>query len=291
MMDRRFAGRLRAFLVGALVAGCTPVSQSFNVHSAELSCDEANRHVYAAVGDMGMKVTSFTQAQAGRPGYLAAVGSDRRGEVTITCTDAGVVVDPRQTSFGDKVFERGIFLSVSGRSGMRMDGARLGGEKPVGELAEASTTEAPAPTGIVLVKIEPQRGFEAVLDFDADLAAAGVLPVKITLSNGSRRAYSFSVSNVTLRLRSSGETANRLTAAEATAKIEAKAGSGGAQTSVGNVASATKIMAQRELGGGKLAPGASMVGFLYYPVADYDRAKVQMTDVQADELESFLVDF
>jgi hypothetical protein len=34
-----------------------------------------------------------------------------------------------------------------------------------------------------------------------------------------------------------------------------------------------------------------VTGYLYYPVADYDRAKIQMMDVAAEELESFLVEF
>src|SRR3990167_9935871 len=107
--------RLRSFLVGALVAGCTPVSQSYVVHSAEISCDEANRYVYSAVTDMNMKVTSFSQARPGRPGIIKAVGRDRSGSVSIVCDETGVHVDPAQTSMGERVFERGIFLSVTGR--------------------------------------------------------------------------------------------------------------------------------------------------------------------------------
>jgi hypothetical protein len=32
-------------------------------------------------------------------------------------------------------------------------------------------------------------------------------------------------------------------------------------------------------------------GYVYYPVADYERARIEMTDVAAGEPESFLVDF
>src|SRR5438128_12476560 len=106
-------GRIASFVFGVLVAGCTPVSQSYVVHSAEINCDEANRYVYDAVGDMHMKVTSFTQAHPGTPGRLTAVGRDRRGEVAIACSDQGVTIKPSQTSMGDKIFERGIFLSVT----------------------------------------------------------------------------------------------------------------------------------------------------------------------------------
>lgn len=285
--------RLHAFLLGVLVAGCTPVSKSYEVHSAEIGCDEANRYVYGAVTDMGMKVTAFSQAQPGRQGRLTAVGRDRKGEVTITCNPGnGVVIDPHQTSMGDRTFERGIFLSVTGRSGLRMDrGEVTGRDKPVGDLAQAVDAGEPAPSGAVLVEVQPQRGFETVLDFDADLASAGILPIRVTIRNGSRRAYTFALDGLSLRRRDSGEPAARLTAKDAAAQLVAKAGSGGSQTSVGNVESAGKIIVERELKGARLAPGASVTGYVYYPVADYERAKIQMLDVAAGEMESFLVEF
>lgn len=279
-------------MLGAIVAGCTPVSQSYEVHSAEISCDEANRYVYDAVGDMHMKVTSFNQAHPGSPGRLTAVGRDRRGEVTISCNDQGVTIDPTQTSMGDKIFERGIFLSVTGRSGLKMDrGDVTGRQKPPMTLAQAATEGAPAPTGDVLVEVQPQRGFEAVLDFDADLAAAGILPIRVTIRNGTKRTYAFALDGLTLRRKDSGDVATRLSPADAAAKLAAKAGSSGAQTEVGNVESAKRIIVQKELKAARLTPGASVTGYVYYPVADYDRAKIQMTDVAAEEMESFLVEF
>lgn len=293
MMPQPGSRRVRAFLLGVLVAGCTPVSRSYEVHSAEIGCDEANRYVYGAVTDMNMKVTSFTQAQPGRPGHLSAVGRDRRGEVTITCDPgAGVVIDPHQTSMGDRTFERGVFLSVTGRSGLKMDrGEVTGRDKPVGDLAQAVSEGAPVPSGSVLVEVQPQRGFETVLDFDADLASAGILPIRVTIRNGSKRAYTFALDGVTLRRRDSADPVARLAAKDAAAQLAAKAGSGGSQTRAGNVESAAKIMVDRELKAAKLPPGASVTGYVYYPVADYERAKVQMLDVAAGEMESFLVEF
>jgi len=292
MKLRLSSRRLRSFLLGALVAGCTPVSQSYVVHSAEIGCEEGNRYAYAAVTDMNMKVTSFTPARRGRPGKLTAVGKDRRGQVTISCDDAGVHIDPTQTSMGDRIFERGVFLSVTGRSGLHMDrGEVTGRDRPAGDLAQTVAEGTPAPSGSVLVEVLPQRGFETVLDFDADLASAGILPIKITIRNGTKRAYSFSLDGVIVRKRDSTETATRMTAAEAGALLAVKAGSGGSQTGVGNVESARKIMVDRELKAARLTAGASVTGYVYYPLADYDRAKIQMMDVAAEEIESFLVEF
>jgi hypothetical protein len=303
--------RARLWLLAAAFTACTPVSQSYVVHSADLSCDEANRAVYAAIGDMGMKVTSFSPAAPGRTGKLGAVGRDRSGTVTITCDAAGVHVDPNQSTMGDRTFERGIFLSVTGRTGLVMDRGVIVGRNPAQAPVSAQTApgaaggkasarggtivaqaEAAPPAGEgVSAVIEPQRGFSTVLDFDADLAAAGVLPMKVTIHNGTARSYTFSPDDIIVRVRGSRTSADPLSAADAAAKLAAKAGSEGAQTEIGNVASAKKIMLDKQLKGGKLNPGANVSGYVYYPVGDYDRAKLTMIEDETGEAEGFLVEF
>jgi len=287
--------RRRALFVMAILAGCTPVSNSYEVHSAELTCDEANRLVYAAVIDMRMKVTAFTQAQPGRPGLLKATGADRSGSVSIICDPGGVKIDPKQTSMGDPIFERGILLSVSGRSGLVVDQGNVTGRVRTVSADEAAGSGSIEPnadaSGGVQVEVEPQRGFSTVLDFDANLAAAGVLPIKVTIRNRTNRAYTFSPADLVVRLHGSNATVQSLAAADAVARLATKVGSEGAQTELGNVASARKIMLDKALKGGKLAPGASTSGYVYYPVGDYDRAKLNMTDVSSGEAEGFLVEF
>ncbi|MBI5505524.1 MAG: hypothetical protein HY899_12035 [Deltaproteobacteria bacterium] len=289
-LDRR-----RALLLAAVLAGCTPVSNSYDVHSADLSCEEANRMVYAAVIDMNMKVTAFTQAQPGRPGFLRATGSDRSGTVSITCDPGGVVIDPRQTSMGDRIFERGILLSVTGRAGLSVAHGNVTGRiRPVSAEEGATSGEdghGVSPSGGVGLEIEPQHGFSTVLDFDADVAAAGVLPIKVTIRNGTNRSYQFSPADLVVRVRGSRASAEPLTPADAAARLVARAGSESAQTQIGNVASARKVIVDRALKGGKLTPGASASGYVYYPVGDYDRAKLTMTDVSTGEAEGFLVEF
>lgn len=292
MMPTLSSRRVRAFLLGALVAGCTPVSNSYIVHSAEIRCDEANRYVYDAVTDMNMKVTSFTQAQPGRPGNLKAVGRDRRGEVDITCDETGVRIDPEQTTMGDRTFERGVFLSITGRSGLHIDrGTVTGRDRPVGDLAQAAAEGTPPPSGSMDVEVVPQRGFETVLDFDADLASAGILPIRITIRNGTTRAYSFTLAGISMRRRDGADPPARLSGAQAAALLAAKAASGDAKGDLGNVESARGILVAKELKDAPLGPGASISGYVYYPVADYERAKIQMTDVAAGEPETFLVEF
>ena len=285
--------RRRAWLFAAVLAGCTPVSNSYDVHSADLTCDEANRLVYAAVSDMKMKVTAFTPAQPGRPGYLRATGSDRSGDVTITCDPAGVKIDPRQTSMGDRIFERGVLFSVTGRSGLVLDRGTVSGRvrNVNDEQGSGSDDEAGRASGGVSLAVEPQKGFSTVLDFDADVAAAGLLPVKVTIRNGTNRAYQFAPSDLVVRVRGSSTVAQQISAADAAAQVEARAGSEGSQTGIGNVASAKKVIVEKALKGGKLAPGAVASGYVYYRVGDYDRARLTMTDISTGEAEGFLVEF
>jgi len=292
MNDARYSIAAAAILLAASLAGCTPMSQSYQVESGDLTCEEANRFAYAAVMDMDMKVTAFTQAKPGRPGRLQAVGRDRRGDIVISCEADGVRIEPRQSGLGEKTFERGVFLSVTGRSGLKMDRGETAGReaRPVA-LAEAATRGTEIPSGSVQVQVLPVRGFETVLDFDADLASAGILPVRMTVRNGSKRAYSFALDGVVVRKRNSEEAALRMPAAEAVAALVARAGSAGAQTPLGNVETASRLMVDQELRAARLGPGESVTGYLYYPVGDYDRVRLDLTDIAAGELEGFLVQF
>ncbi|HYC56453.1 MAG TPA: hypothetical protein VEL28_16090 [Candidatus Binatia bacterium] len=310
----RVPRRVRVWLVALTLAACTPVSRSYIVHSADLTCDEANRVVYASIGDMGMKVTSFSPAAPGRAGRITAVGPDRRGDVSITCDAAGVHIDPNQATMGDRSFERGIFLSVTGRSGLSVQhgeiqgrtptaaaavstsdgsaGAHAAGARPAVRTAAATAAEDDEEAGGGMrVRLEPQRGFSTVLDFDADLASAGILPIKVDIRNGTARSYTFDPKDIIVRVRGSRQSADPLSPADATARLSGAAGAGGKQTNIGNVASATRIMTDKALKGAKLGPGGSTGGYVYYPVGDYDRAKVTMTDVETGELEGFSVEF
>ncbi len=293
------------FAAASLVASCTPVTKSFELHTAEISCEEANRYVFDSVKDMQMTVTEFRAAKPGRPGFLAAEGNNRKGTVTISCESDGVHVDPRQTGGQAMAFERGLFLSMTGRGGLVVDQGKIVGRRPVGGAsgtvaasasagpsgssalpASAGRVGAPSSSAGVQVTVEPQQGFATVLDFDADVSAAGILPIKITLTNAGSRPYDFDPEEVNVRVRGSRQRAEPLGIDGATSRLQAAAGSG-----IGDVSTATRIMQQNRLKAGRLDPGATISGYLFFPTGDYDRAKLLMTDVKTGEAEGFLVEF
>lgn len=280
----------------ALATSCTPVTKSMELHTAEISCEEANRYVFESVRDMKMTATSFRAAKPGRPGFLQAEGNGRSGTVTITCEADGVHVDPKQSSGPTLAFERGLFLSMTGRSGLIVNRGKIVGRRPQvgattaavnGSTGTTSPARAAAPqSGGIQVRVEPQKGFATVLDFDADVSAAGVLPIKITITNASDRPYDFDPEDVNVRVRGSRQRAEPLGVDGAVARLTSAA-----SAEIGDVSTASRVMRERRLPSGRLEPGASSSGYLYFPTGDYDRAKILLTDVRTREIEGFLVEF
>jgi len=305
--------RVASVGVVVLVAGCvTPVSKGYEIHTGDLSCDEANRQVYAALRDMQMEITSFTPAKPGQPGRVSAVRKSGTnplaGDVSIRCEGGRVDIeaDQRGDLLGDKQFERGIFLGVTGRADLevvregryatgevrrRETDAAAGQGAPPAQSGLSSPAAQPVPpaasAGSLDVEMEALRGFASVLDFDADLGSAGVLPVRVSIRNGTRRAYEFNPAEIALSVSGQRTRVAALTPAEAYERV-ATAGRDG---SIGDPQAARALLAEKALVGGRLSAGARREGFVYFPLGDYDRARLALTDAATGEVELFVVDF
>ena len=319
-MDRRHSRSLAAtcaVMLGFAFAACTtPLSKGYEIHTGDVTCDEANRLVYAALRDMRMTVTEFTPAKPGQTGKLRAVRRDTSagklsGGVEIRCEAdrVHIVADQHGDLLGDKEFERGVFLGVTGRGDLEVirEGRYATGEvrrrdhvlppdstssRAAVESASAAarTAASSAVESALVVRVEALRGFASVLDFDADLSALGVLPVKVFIRNGTKRVYDFDPGTIVVANASARVSA--LTLDEAQQKLDSAVGVGEAAAStVGDVAAARKAMAEKSLAGGRIAPGIVREGFVYFPLGDYDRARMSMIDVATGEREGFVVDF
>ncbi len=280
-------------IVLVLAASCTPVSQSYQIHSDELSCEEANRVVYAAVEDMGMTVTSMRKARPGSPGTVHAVGKEGavagEGNVTIRCEPDGVHIEADEPGVTTShTFERGIYLSVTGRTGLTRESGTLKREQVPQRPAEHGTTG-----GGIRVVLEPLRGFATVLDFEADLSAAGVLPVRVRVVNESRRTYDFDPADVVLRAAGSRRRVRPITPDHVVARLDRALQEAPAETAadLGDVAAAREIVRAKQIRAARLEPGQEASGFLYFEVGRYDRARVTLLDVRTGEIEGFLVEF
>lgn len=328
-------GPLPMLALAGLLSSCTPVSKAYEIHTNSLSCDEANRFVYDALVGMKMTVTGFRPAKMGSPGFVRASRTDSTGTlagtVHITCDAAGTHIVTDEEGLGtEQQLKRGVYLSVTGRAGLhKAEAPASGGSSTTaaaaGTVASASggpAAEAPAPSRPssgggagtpllertekpaerkvgVSIALTPIEGFATVLDFDADVSRAGILPIKVSIVNATNRSYEFDPRDIVLRVAGSRTRAKPLTAAEAVAllataarKADESAGEGeGGASELGDVASASKRIEEQQIRAARLRPGDHREGYLYYPSGSYDRARVTMIDVATGETEGFLVEF
>lgn len=330
-----------AVLAAFVMTACTPVSKGYEIETAEIECEEANRLVHDAVLGMRMTVTGFRVAKPGSPGYVSATRTDNRGRmdgtVNIRCQPDRVEIVADQSGIGGDEFERGVFLSVTGRAGLMVERDGRGSGKLVkresvstgasgssqgstggGSATSSSRTSSSGPSRGpvaaeekvrgVRVLLDPIRGYATLLDFEANLDAAGILPVRVQVDNGTRRTYEFDPRDVVLRVAGSRERAKPLSNGQALELLKkanlAALSSAGAQptdatgpgdplapSDLGDVRRAAEIIPARGLRGKQMRPGDRVEGFLYYPAADYDRARIVMIDSATGETEGFLVEF
>ena len=51
------------------------------------------------------------------------------------------------------------------------------------------------------------------------------------------------------------------------------------------------VLESKQIADAEIAPGASLKGYLYFPAAAYQRARIELFDVDGEESEGFSVDF
>lgn len=312
--NRAFAIMALTMLVGCATARA--VSRGYTINTKDITCDEANRYVQESLGDLNMTITEFRKARPGTPGFAKAGREGAKGALSGTvrtsCDAEGVHIVPDESGFSTtREFERGVFLSVSGRADLVVEREgrystgilhkRTKASPSVGAVAQADAAKGgaasdtvAAPVGGVEVQVELIRGFATVLDFEANVAAAGVLPIKVTVENKTARVYDFDPRNLILRKEGSRDAAQPLSARDAVDRLQARAGvgeKGGSEGEIGDVAAAARIIPEKEIKPARLQPGSTVAGYLYFPDGEYDRARVTMTDVATGETEGFMVEF
>jgi hypothetical protein len=239
--------------VATACAAASPSARGYQINTTDLSCDDANRYVQESLTDMGMHVTDFRKARAGSPGYAKAArsgaeGGSLKGTVDIACDDAGVHVVPDQSGFlNQQEFERGFFLSMTGRADLVVEREGRNSTGWLHKRTAVPTAKLHAPTGRagaaggevtaqggagtptpfsenteggVEVQVELVRGFATVLDFEANVSAVGILPVKITVDNNTGRTYDFNPREVLLRKDGTADRVEPLTASAAVSRLK-----------------------------------------------------------------------
>jgi hypothetical protein len=290
----RYPERLAIIPVFLALAACNPPVTQYELENQPLTCDEANRLTYRTLEAMRFKVTEFQPAAPGQPGVITASRTasgdstaTQGATVTIECTPTGADIDANEDGafLNQLEFKRAFNHAFVNVVSMRASRQQLD------QQILAGTAPASQQRGDLKVVVEPKRGPAAKLDFAFDLAAAGVLPVRVEITNLTPRTYTLDVAAIRLVRADRERVAALAPDAAATRIAEARrAGSAEPLTTVPRAAIADAL-AVRQLAASEIAPGVEREGFLYFPLADYRSARIVLTDKESGEDEGVRVEF
>lgn len=278
------AGSITACIV--VFVACTPPIRQFDLDNQRLTCDKANSYALRTMQAMGFTVTAFEPAAVGRTGTLRGTRDEQGVQnvtVTLTCREHDVDIDASEDGkFLNRLeFRRGFYLSFTGIV-------------QAAEITDAAAREAalhPAQDRKgpgLRVLLEPVPGQAAKLDFNADLAAAGVLPVRVTIVNGTTRTYRFDPADVALVERD-GTRVRPLSIDDVAQRIAAAP-----RPSDAAAPDASSLMQQlraRALSGDPIAANQTVKGYAFFPLGRYAKGRVSLEDQATEESEGFVVEF
>ena len=187
--ERRAGAALLAIaLAGVAACASAPIKQ-WDLVDQPLSCDEANRLAYRTVDAMGYEITDFQPAAPGTTGAIhgrrTASGETLAITVRIDCQPSGVtLIASRDGVLIEQMdTKRGFnnaFLNVRSMSA---------GAQQLDAQMQAGTAPASQQRRDLRVQIEPLRGPGSKLEFPFDLSAAGLLPVRVEVTNLTAQTY------------------------------------------------------------------------------------------------------
>lgn len=290
----RYPRRLAIIPAFLALAACNAPIKQYDLKDQPLTCDDANRLSYRTLEAMRFKVSEFQPAAPGQRGVIkasrTASGDSKETQgatVTIDCTPTGADIDASEDGafLNQLEFKRAFNHAFVNVVSMRDSRQQLD------EQIRAGTAPASQQRGDLKVVVEPKRGPAAKLDFAFDLAAAGVLPVRVEITNLTPRTYTLDISAIRL-MRSDRERVAALDPDAAAARIAGAKHAGSAQplTTLPRDAIADAL-AVRQFAASEIAPGVEREGFLYFPLADYNSARIVLTDKETGEDEGVRVEF
>jgi hypothetical protein len=285
---------LRAPLAALLLAvGCasTPIRQ-YDLVDQPIGCDDANRLAYRTVEAMGYTVTAFQPAAPGQRGTIRArrpppgtPGEEQRMTVAIDCAPTGVSL----TASRDGVLIEQVEVKRGFHHALLNVQAMAAAQQELEAEMRAGTAPASQQRRDLKVVIRPLRGPASRLDFPFDLSAAGILPVRVDVTNLTTHTYRLAPDAVRLQ-RADRSRVAPLAIAAAAQQVAAARVDGAPLTALGALA-VGELLAAHALRPGEIAPGATQQGFLYFPLAEYGAARAVLTDTASGEEEGVRVEF
>jgi hypothetical protein len=268
-----------------LLSACSLQSSQWEITDRPMSCDEANRVSYRTLEGMRFRVDAFQPAAPGKRGTIeasrpdtGAPGQTQSVVTTIDCAPSGVSIDIHETGVlvPQMQIKRAFYQAFLNVQEMRSAQSTLDAQNLAG------TAPASQQRRDLKVLVTPLRGQAAKLDFPYDFAAAGLLPVRVEITNLTTETYTLAVDDIRLA-RADRERIAPLATAAAAAALATHA----AQPA----AAIADQLAAHALTSATLAPGAERQGYLYFPLAEYGSARVVLTDQSTGEDEGVRVEF
>ena len=272
--------------LSSLSSSCTPPIRQFDLNNQALTCEQANDYSLRTLQAMGFTVTAFEPAAIGRAGTARGTRDERGVQnvtVEVTCRGNNVDVDASEDGklLGRLEFKRAFYLSFTSivQQAQITDAA----------AREAALHPQPDRKGPGLrVLVEPVPGPAAKLDFDVDLAAAGVLPVRVTIANGTSRTYRFDATDIVL-MQKDGTRVRPLSVEDAAQRVATAPHP--ADAAAPDAAAVTQRLRQRALSGDSVAANQTIKGYVFFPLGTYVKGRVSLEDQATEESEGFVVEF
>jgi hypothetical protein len=288
------ARRFWIYVFALCWCACSTPLKQFELRDRSLSCEEANEVSYKTLRAMGFTLTAFEPAKPGRAGVLKGRRQrpgppPHRQQVTvdIECTATGTSIDAHEDfKLLDQLeFKRGFYHSFTNIVSM------TAAEEAMEKRIDAGTAPPSQQRRDLQVLVEPVRGHEAKLYFDIDLAAGGVLPLRLTVNNRTTNRYRLQAQEVRLT-RKDRKRVSSLTPAQAAARVvETRLPETGEPVTALSLEAVTERLRKDLFVADVVEPGERLSGYLYFPRAEYGRARVVVVEDRSGESEGFVVEF
>jgi hypothetical protein len=299
------ATRRTAFLLLQLViVAFACASSKYRVERRQLPCEDANAQAHRALVAREYEITRFDLAAPGGTGIIEGRRTTpdgvRHGRVRIICNDE-VLFQPVEGEWflPDFEFSREVYYALLA---MRDEAARSDADPgagtasaPGGPNGPARTAQAAAPAERTLrVIVRPLDRFEVRKAVGVDLDRRGLLVVRVEIANHTARTYELPSGAIALV----DDVANRVEPLGAPdigriLRQTAAAAPGPEEDPLPpiDVAAITETLAAKVLRYGRVAPGETMEGVLYFPAAAYRSARLRLVDTETGETEGMVVAF
>ena len=239
----------------SVTISCGPNGVRMMARSDVTPCDQANMVMRQALESSGFTITTYTPATLTAAGVITG---EKEGEeptsITITCyiERNRVEMDTREDS---PILSNVAFYQA-------LSDFQLGFFTTFNKVEERLSSN-PADQERLYVTLRPLNSVDNQVVFGTKELA--VLPLKVNISNPTRQTYMLETRKITL-MDSSGKRVTPMSEGEASFPAPS--------------------LTDRPVG-----PGASIQGYLYYPLGTYTGARGSLADQRNQEREGFSIEF